>query len=195
VTRFDKAQLTAFLRAIDRNLTQKVKVVMVGGAAAAVAYDANVKTADVDIFNVIGGFPEALGAAATAARQETGLGISVGAAAVVDLPYNYEARLKPIRGLQLKKLKIVVPDKYDLALSKTMRGYPHDIEAVESISDHHHLAQRVFVGRFETELMKEAVADPRKIALNVVMVVARLYGFDEGRKLAERWGVPVPRRS
>ena len=40
-----------------------------------------------------------------------------------------------------------------------------------------------------------AVADPRKIALNVVMVVARLYGFDEGRKLAERWGVPVPRKS
>jgi hypothetical protein len=74
-----------------------------------------------------------------------------------------------------------------------MRGYPHDIDAVESISQHHRLAQKTLVDRFETELMKEAVADQRKIALNVVMVVARLYGFEEGRKLAERWGVPVPR--
>ena len=42
--------------------------------------------------------------------------------------------------------------------------------------------------------MNEAVADRRKIALNVAMVVARLYGFDEGRKLAERWQVPIPRK-
>jgi hypothetical protein len=136
VTRFDKAQLTAFLRAIDRNLTQKVKVVMVGGAAAAVAYDANVKTADVDIFNVIGGFPEALGAAATAARQETGLGISVGAAAVVDLPYNYEARLKPIRGLQLKKLKIVGARVHPVAGDRRSEAFDQSRVIDEPSVDH-----------------------------------------------------------
>ena len=75
-----------------------------------------------------------------------------------------------------------------------MRAYPHDIEAVESISEHHPLARKTLVDRFEQELMNHAVADPRKIALNVAMVIARLYGFDEGRKLAERWKVPVPRK-
>jgi hypothetical protein len=185
--------LVAFIRAIDRNLARRVKVVMVGGAAAAVAYDAGVKTADVDIFNVVEGSPKALWAAAAAARRQTALGVSVGAAPVADLPYNYEDRLKSVRGLNLKKLKILVPDKYDLALSKTMRGYPHDVEAVESMHGHHRLARRTLVERFENELMKVAVADQRKIALNVVILVARLYGFEEGRELAERWGVPVPR--
>jgi hypothetical protein len=32
----------------------------------------------------------------------------------------------------------------------------------------------------------------RKLALNMAMVIARIHGFAEGRKLAERWGVPVP---
>lgn len=195
MTRFDRAQLVAFIRAIDRNLAERVEVVVIGGAAAMVAYDANVTTADVDVFTVVTGAPGALLAAAALARQQTGLGVNVGAAAVADLPYDYQRRLKPIRGLKLNNLTILVPDKYDLVLSKTMRGYPHDIEAVEGISKRHHLAKKTLVERFEKELMNVAVADPRRIALNVVMVVARLYGFDEGRKLAERWGVPVPRKS
>jgi len=193
VTRFDRAQLVAFIRAIDRNLAEKVEIVVIGGAAATVAYGANVTTADVDVFTVVTGAPGELLAAAALARRQTGLGVNVGAAAVADLPYDYERRLKPIRGLKLNNLTILVPDKYDLVLSKTMRGYPHDIEAVEGISKHHRLARKTLVERFEKELMNVAVADPRKIALNVVMVVARLYGFEEGRKLAERWGVPVPR--
>jgi hypothetical protein len=195
LTRFDKAELVAFIRSVDRHLTERVKVVVIGGAAAALAYDASVRTADVDIFAVVDGSPDALGTAAALARRETGLGVSVSAAAVADLPYNYESRFKPVRGLELENLKIVVPDKYDLALAKTMRGHPHDIEAVKSIHDHHRLSRKTFVDRFERELMNIAVADPRKIALNVVMVVARLHGFDEGRKLAERWGVPLPRTS
>ena len=193
MTKFDKAQLVAFIRALDRHIAARVRVVIVGGAAATVGYDSAIKTTDIGVFRVLEGSPAALAKAAGLARQETGLGVSVAAATVADLPYNYETRLKPVRGLQLKNLAILIPDKYDLALSKTMRGHPHDIEAVKSMSDHHHLARRTLVERFESELMNQAVADPRKIGLNVVMVVARLYGFEEGRKLAVRWGVPLPR--
>jgi hypothetical protein len=194
VTSFDRAELIAFLRAVDRSLTQKVELVVVGGAAAAVGYGASIRTSDVDVLRVVAGSLAALGAAVDRARAETGLRVSVGAAPVADLPYDYEARLKPVRGLALKRLAIRIPDKYDLALSKTMRGYPHDIDAIESMHRRHRLASATLVRRFETELMKVAVADPRRIALNVAAVVARLYGFAEGRKLAERWGVPVPRR-
>jgi Nucleotidyltransferase of unknown function (DUF6036) len=195
VTRFDRPQLVAFIRAIDRNLAEKVKVVVIGGAAATVGYDCVVKTADIDIFRIIKGSSVALGKAADLARQETGLGVSVAAAPVADLPYNYERRLKPVRGLQLVNLTVVIPDKYDLALSKTIRGYPHDIEAIQSMHESHRLARKTLVARFESELMKVAIADPRKISLNLVMVVARIYGFEEGRKLAERWKLPVPRSS
>jgi hypothetical protein len=138
------------------------------------------------------GSERALGEAAARARQETGLAVAIGSGAVADLPYNYETRLKPIRGLTLRKLTILVPDKYDLALSKTVRTYPHDIDAIESIHESHSLALRTLVHRFESELLNHAVADKRKRALNMAMVIARIHGFEEGRKLAERWGVPVP---
>lgn len=194
MTRFDKAQLVAFLRALDRHLTGKVEMVVIGGAAASVAYDARTRTADIDIFRLRAGTSEQVQAAAEKARLETGLSVSVAAATVADLPYDHEHRLKPVRGLRLDNLRLLVPDKYDLALSKAMRGYPHDIEAVQSMNEHHRLALPTLVKRFEAELMNVAVADPQRIALNVVMVVARLHGFDEGRKLAQRWNVPVPTR-
>jgi hypothetical protein len=50
-------------------------------------------------------------------------------------------------------------------ISKAMRSYEHDIVAVKGMNDRHRLLQRTLVARFEAELMKEAVADPRKIAL------------------------------
>jgi hypothetical protein len=193
LTKFDRAQLIAFIRAVDRHLVAKVEATIIGGAAATVGYGASTRTSDIDVFSMRGSV-KALAAAAEDAREETGLGIAIGSAAVADLPYNYETRLKPIRGLALRKLTILIPDKYDLALSKTVRAYPHDIDAIESMNVNHRLARKTLVQRFEAELFNQAVADKRKLALNMAMVIARIHGFQEGKKLAERWGVPVPSR-
>lgn len=188
MTKFDRAQLVSFLRALDRNLPRPARAVVIGGAAAAVAYDAGTKTADVDLFT---GASKDVLEAAHEARRQTGLAIAVAAAPVADLPYNYEERLRPARGLRLAKLSLVFPDKYDLALAKAVRGYQHDIDAIAAIHRRHRLARKTLVSRFEAE-MSHAVGDPARIRLNIVMVVARLYGFEEGRRLARRVGVPVP---
>jgi hypothetical protein len=191
LTRFDRAQLITFIRATDRHLATKVQLTIIGGAAVAVGYSSNTRTSDIDVFSMKGS-EAALAEAAASARQDTGLGVAIGGGAVADLPYNYESRLKPIRGLTLRKLTILVPDKYDLALSKTVRAYPHDIDAIEGMNERHRLAQKTLVDRFESELLNQAVADKRKLALNMAMVAARIYGFEQGKKLAQRWGVPVP---
>lgn len=190
--RFDRAELVSFIRAVDRHLTEEVEILVIGGTAAVLGYNAGVHTADVDVFELRRGSAGDLGQAAERARQETGLAVSVGAAAVASLPDEFESRIRSVRGLQLKKLSILIPDKYDIALSKTVRGYPHDLDAIEGIHTHHRLSAKTLVARFEAELMKTAVADPRKLALNMAMVAARLYGFEEGRRLAQRWGVPIP---
>jgi hypothetical protein len=194
VRRFDRAELVSFIRAVDWHLTDNVEILIIGGAAAALGYNAGVHTADVDVFELRRGSARVLAKAAEAARQETGLAVSVGAAAVASLPDEFESRIRSVRGLQLKKLSILIPDKYDIALSKTVRGYPHDLDAIQGIHAHHRLSAKTLVGRFETELFKTAVADPRKLALNMAMVAARLYGLEEGRRLAEKWGVPTPTR-
>jgi hypothetical protein len=189
VTRFGRPQLVAFLRSLDRHLRRPSTIVVIGGAAAAVAYNSGTTTADIDLFR---GMSKDIEDAARQARQETGLAISVAAAAVADLPYDYEERLRPARGLRLSRLRLAFPDKYDLALAKTVRGYQHDLDAIEGIHRRHRLSLKTLVRRFETE-MSQAIGDPARIRQNLVMVVARLYGTAEARDLAYRWGVPIPR--
>lgn len=188
--RFDRSQLIAFLRAIDRNLAEPVSLLLVGGAAASIAYGARIRTADIDVLH---SSSDNVLTAARRARQQTGLGVTVGAAPVAELPYRFRERVKKVRGVEFDRLTITVPDKYDLVLSKALRAYPHDMEAISEIHAGHKLSRRTLVRRFETELMNLATADPARIRLNMAMLVSRLYGFDEGRNLAERWGVPVPR--
>jgi hypothetical protein len=188
LTRFDRAQLVAFLRALDRRLRRPATAVVIGGAAAAVAYDSGTKTADIDLFR---GISKDILEAARMARRETGLAIAVGAAPVADLPSDYEERLRPARGLSLEKLTLAFPDKYDLTLAKAVRGYQHDLDAIEGIHRRHRLSRKTLVGRFDDE-MSQAIGDPARIRLNMVMLVARLFGVEQARKLARRWGVPIP---
>lgn len=179
----------AFLRAVDRHLQGRHTVVVIGGAAAAVAYHSGTKTMDIDLFR---GLTRDIVDAAARARQETGLAIDVGAAPVADLPYDYENRLRQARGLRLKKLTPLFPDKYDLVLTKAVRGYEHDVEAIGAIHRRHRLSPKTLVDRFEAE-MSHAVGHPARIRLNMVLVVERLYGIVIARRLARRWGVPIPR--
>ncbi|HVR02613.1 MAG TPA: DUF6036 family nucleotidyltransferase [Polyangia bacterium] len=58
--------------------------------------------------------------------------VPIGSAGVADLPYEAEGRFRPAP-LGLKKLEVLVPERYDLALSKTVRGYAHDFEAIEEM--------------------------------------------------------------
>jgi hypothetical protein len=85
-----------------------------------------------------------------------------------------------------------VPPTVEEARRKFLvRAYEHDLEAIEQMHLHRRLDRRKIVKRFEEE-MGGAVADQAKLRLNVAMLVERLFGHDEGRKLAERWEVPVP---
>ena len=188
-TKFDREQLLAFIQAIDRNLPEETSVVLVGGSAAIIGYGSPVRTSDVDVFvGLTDGFVEA----GLEAQKETGLAIGIEQSALTDIPYNYEDRVRAVKIPRLKRLTVIVPDKYDLVLSKTIRGYPHDLEAIEGIHKQHPLVLKTLVERFETELVGIVNSNPRILRQNVVAVVAALFGVSEARKLAESWGLPTP---
>lgn len=186
--RYTRDELVAFLRAIDRNLTDEVELLVVGGAAASVGYDAAIQTADIDVLTSRGS-DRGLQAAGAAAQRETGLDVSVGGAGVAELPCNYEDRIKEIR-LGFRNLVILVPDKYDLAISKTIRGYQHDIDAIQAIHEQHRLSQKVLLDRFESEMVNIATANPRNLRINMLLVSARLYGDVAACDLAKKWDIP-----
>ena len=142
VTKFSKSELAAFLHALDRKLGSTQSIVVIGGAAAALNYDSGIRTSDVDIMT---GFSAEIAAAAVEARRATGLAVAVGPVTVADPPVNYEDRLKSARGLVFGRLAVFFPDKYDLALMKMVRGYQHDLDAIEGIHSSKNLIRYITV--------------------------------------------------
>jgi Nucleotidyltransferase of unknown function (DUF6036) len=187
--RFDRSQAITFLHVLDAYLTRDVDVFVVGGMAAILGYHADVKTADIDVYEGPRGEAAAadLQQAARRAREATGIDLSIGGAPVTELPYDYEDRAKELRGVKFRKLTVTVPDKYDLILSKAVRAYPHDLDAIRSIHEHHRCSEKILARRFETEIWKVATTNPRTFALNMVAVMQVLYGEARARFYEKKW--------
>ena len=180
VRRFGPAELERFLTAVDAHLAEPAEIILIGGGAAAVGFGVDVGTQDLDTFNST---TAALDAAVAAAQQDTGLMFPVGKAGVADAPYNYEERLKRVMS-QLGRLVVRVLDKHDLALSKVVRGYEHDMQQIEALHQTDALDCDVLVERFLGE-MAQAIGNPRMIALAFLECIDRLFG-DLARDRAEK---------
>ncbi len=191
--RLERDQIIRYLRALDAALEGDVEIFVVGGLAAILQYDAVVNTADINVFAIVSGRESDLKRAARVASATTGIVLPIHPASITELPWNYEDRLRRVRGLKLKKLTMIVPDKYDLALSKTVRGYEHDMEAIASMHAHHRLSEKTLVQRFEDEIWKTARGDPRNFALNMFHVIRLLYGEKRAEAYRRRWGLDKPR--
>lgn len=187
--RLERKEILRFLRALDSALVGNVELFVVGGLAAILQYDAAVKTADMDVYAFVSGRKTDLQRAATVAADVTGITLTINPAPVTELPWNYLDRVKHVRGLRMKKLDLVVPDKYDLVLSKALRGYEHDLETIASVHEHHPLSEKTLVRIFEEEIWKIATGDPRKFAINMFLVLRLLYGPDRAETYRRRWGL------
>lgn len=184
--RFDRSQIIMFLHSLDAGLKSKLEVFMIGGMAAILGYDADVKTADMDVW-ISPENEDDLKQAALTARKMTGFAIFLDKASIAELPHHYEERTKPLRGVTFKKLTVTIPDKYDLVLSKTLRADPHDIEAIESIHAQHPLSEKTLVERFEDDFWKNATTEPRKFAFHMALVIRALYGEERAKHYMDKW--------
>jgi len=187
--RFDRSQVVLFLHVLDGFLKDDLQIFMIGGLAAILGYDADVKTADMDVLTIPVGSEADLKRAMYEAREVTGIALFLDRASIAQLPYNYEDRLKPLRGIRFQKLRVLVPDKYDLVLSKALRAYGHDLAAMQSIHEHHPLSEKTLAKRFESEFRNEAVGDPRKLVFNMVIVMRLLYGEERAKHYMAKWGL------
>jgi hypothetical protein len=106
------------------------------------------------------------------------------AVGIVQPPYEYEDRLRPLPVSGLKHLKVLVPEPHDLALMKVARGEAHDLVGIEDIHRASPLSLDTLVARYE-ESRVQFVGNPADLRLAFLALVARLFG---------RWrsGVDMP---
>ena len=71
---------------------------------------------------------------------------------VINLPEDYETRLREIVPGALKRLRLLVPDPYDCILSKLERNSSKDRDDVEYLFRSRHLEAAVLRERYEKEL-------------------------------------------
>ncbi|SRR6266545_3725639 len=166
---FLREQLERFLKAVDAALAAPVRVVVIGGTAAALHYGVRRATHDIDTWTTV---PAELAAAAENARAATGLDVPVLKSGVADAPYEFESRLERVLP-DLRKLTVLVPEKHDLVLMKAIRCYEHDLEAIAEIHAHAPLDLDTLVRRFEEEMTP--IGDPDRIRGNLLVVVERLF--------------------
>lgn len=185
--RFDRSQAIMFLHVVDALLQNDLEIFVIGGVAAILGYNANVKTADIDVLTIYVGSEADLKQALQAARKVTGVALFLDRASIAELPDNYEDRKKPLRGVSFKKLTLTVPDKYDLVLSKALRADDHDLDAIQSIHEQHPLSEKTLVNRFEDDFWMGATTDPKKFASYMVIVMRLLYGEDRAKHYRTKW--------
>jgi hypothetical protein len=176
--KYTDKDIQTLLKAIDANLNRKCEIILIGGAAALLAYKATRLTLDIDSFNRIAPLENAY----EKAKQDTGLNIPLSQAGVADAPYNFEDRLVEYKRLKLKKLIIKIPEVHDFILIKTVRGYQHDLDVIEEISKKNKVKKEVLIERFETE-MDHAIGNNRMLRQNFAVTLSRCFG----EEIAEKW--------
>jgi hypothetical protein len=181
--KYTREELVRFVRSVDGFIHEPTKLLVIGGAAAALEYGATGSTKDIDTWTNV---PRAVAKAAINAREATGLDVPIEKAGVADGPCHYEDRIRPV-AMTLKKLQIFVPERHDLALMKVVRGDRHDEDMIADIHAHHPLKLETLLKRFEEE-MGHVTKDERILRSQFRALVSRLFGPGAAK------GVPARRK-
>ena len=173
-----RAEIERFLRAVDRALKRPATIIIIGGGAAALKYRIDDPTTDIDTFNALGAD---LRRAIDAARKATGLAMPFEQSGVADGPYEFEDRL--LRAMpRLARLTVLVPERHDLALMKTIRGDQADFAKLQAIHNRKPFVLSVLLKRYQEE-MGQVIIDPRRLRWNFLALVESL--FPEAATLVE----------
>lgn len=170
---------TRLLKLVDAELAEPHDLVIVGGAAIGLRYASTHLTSDID--SVTSTRDRALWSAIERAckkvQEQDGLrrpphvgyiGVSF------EPPEDWERRRRKVP-LSLRRLRVYVPERHDLALSKVSRGLSRDFAALKAMHDEKPFRLRTLVERYE-EARLVRVGDNRRFKASLLALVAELFG-------------------
>lgn len=155
-----------FLRDVDQRLQEEITLHCLGGFVLRVMYDIPRHTGDLDYLEAIPSsstelLDEVAGENSALAKRH---GLWIHFAGPTDMPDDYEDRLTDITD-GLKYLKLLVPDIYDLLLSKLPRNGPKDRDDVKYVIQREGLSFDKLRERFKA--MRFTVGSPQCHALTL----------------------------
>jgi len=170
-TTFSKDEILTFLSAVDVELNKKTKVILIGGAAAILAFGSSRSSIDIDTFNKIDHLEKAIQKAA----KKTGLKIEFSHSSVVFAPENFEKRLVAYIGLKFKYLDIWIPESHDFVMMKIARLLTRDLEDIIDTHKKYPLDANKLLNLFQKE-MSHYVGNKKMFEANYLHTIETLFG-------------------
>jgi hypothetical protein len=126
----------SFLAEVDVATPRPLELHCIGGFAVTMFYELVRGTGDLDVFDVIPNdaaqWLASLAGEGSALHKKHKLYIQI--ASVATLPYEYAGRLIEVFAGEFEHLRLLVADRYDLALSKLPRNLDVDFEDVKHLA-------------------------------------------------------------
>jgi hypothetical protein len=169
---FSKDEILTFLSAVDAELKKKIKIILIGGAAAILAFGHQRVSSDIDTFNSI----EGLEGAIKKAIKKTGLKIGFTRSGVSFAPDHFEKRLNPYTEGNFKFLDVWIPEPHDFVMMKTTRLITRDLEDIVEVHKKHPLdADRLL--NLYTKEMSHYVGSEEQFEANYLYIIEKLFGY------------------
>jgi len=143
-----------FLGELDTLLDEPIELHCIGGFAVVMGYGLPRGTNDLAYrtlvpYNRLNDLQRLAGPGSALARKHK---VHTQHTGVESMPENYEARLTELYAGRFKKIRLFIPDAYDLVLSKLSRNNGRDREDVEFLAKTKQLDPMVLRKRYEEEL-------------------------------------------
>jgi hypothetical protein len=144
----------SFLSEIDRLATAALELHCIGGFVVSLRYGLGRPTGDIDIVEVrpAEAKPWLTATAGLGSALYKKHKVYVQVVTVASIPESYESRLTELFVGRFKRLRLFVPDPYDLALSKLTRNSDIDADDVKHLAAACELDLDVLKSRYESEL-------------------------------------------
>lgn len=143
-----------FLEELDALLDEPIELHCVGGFAVGVGYGLQRSTNDLDYrtlvpYNRINDLQQMAGPESALARKHK---VHLQYTGIESMPDSYDERLTELYPKRFKKIRLLIPDAYDLVLSKLTRNLPRDRQDVEFLAKTKQLDPVLLRERYEKEL-------------------------------------------
>ena len=143
-----------FVAAVDTLAAQDIDLHCIGGFVVSLRYGLSRPTGDIDIVEArpTDAKPWLSRTAGAGSPLHKQYKVCLQVVAVASIPENYESRLTELFARQFKRLRLLVPDPYDLALSKLARNLDIDMDDVKHLASACNLDLDVLQDRYRREL-------------------------------------------
>lgn len=151
---------SAFLDELDQAISEPIELHCIGGFVVSLLYGLPRPTGDLDYIAAIPRYriEELEQLAGRGSKLAAKYKVHLQHVTVATMPEDYESRLKEMFPGRFKKLKILTPDPYDLALSKLERNSPKDQGDVEYLAKTVPLDPKILWDRNEKGLRPNLMA-------------------------------------